>query len=225
MGIIFSVGAFVLAMLILLMLQLSPSLFMVSYHYNCGRMSQKSANRFGVYYIFGTMLATSFLLVATFFLTCDSDLMRWILAGIVFAVGIVFGLFYFRKGRGTRLFLAQKISDSLTKNAQNIKKPSDALMLGAMAKIPELIFSLPLYIVLALCIGSFDDAVLRTSLGIIVIVSSILPMLVILGFFKSGRNLADIQRMRVKNKQFIRLFVVGCYLIIASLLIASEILQ
>ena len=195
---------------------------MLFYHYTYGKTSRKNANRLSLYYIFGAITAISFILTTTFLLTCGSTLMRWILAGILFGVGILFCRFYFRKGRGTELFLSRKIADSLLKNAKNAKKPSDIFMLGAMSEMPELIFTLPLYVILALSIGNFTDPIMRTSLGIVAVMASAFPFLLIWGFFKSGRNLAEIQRLRVKNKQFIRFFITGCYLIVMALLIATE---
>lgn len=212
-------------MVILLLMQLKPSLFMLFYHFVCGKTSRKNANHLSFYYIFGAMTTTSVLIASCFVLTIDSGLLRWILAGITLALGFVFCLFYFRKGRNTKLFLGRKLANSLVENTQNVKKMSDAFMLGAMAELPELIFTLPLYVVLALSFGGFTDAITRTSLGIVAVLASTISVLVVWGCFKSGRNLADIQRFRVKNKQFIRFFVTGCYLIMAALLIASEILK
>lgn len=225
MGIIFSVGAFILVTVILLLMQLKPSLFMLFYHSVYGRTSKKNVNHLSLYYIFGAMTTTSVLVAVCFFLTFDSSLIRWVLAGLVLAAGILFCLFYFQRGRNTKLFLNRKLANSLTKNAQSVKKPSDAFMLGSMAELPELIFTLPLYVVLALGLGGIEDAIARTSLGIIVVLASVISVMIVWGFYKSGRNLANIQRFRVKNKQFLRFFITGCYLILMALLIASEILK
>ena len=198
---------------------------MLFYHYVFGKNSRKKADNFSSYFILGSAVAVGALICLAFFLTIDSPILRWILSGILVALGIVSLFFYFRRGRGTSLFLPRKGARSLIATAKNIKSPSDAFMLGAMCELPELIFSLPLYVAIAVGIGGFTDGSMRTCLALVVVLCNLLPLFTMWGLFKNHRNLADIQRMRAKNKSFCRLFMAGCYFVLAAILISSEFLQ
>ena len=224
MSIFLSVGVLILATLILCCLCLKPGILMLFYHHAFGKNSQKRANYLSAYFILGSATAVGILLTVVFMLTVDSAILHWILTGVLVALGILYFLFYFRRGRGTELFLSRKQARSLVATAAAAKSPSDAFMLGAMAEIPELIFSLPVYVALAVGLNWLNDQILRTCLAIVAILCILAPLFITWGFLMGGRNLADLQRLRVKNKLFCRFFVAGCYFILAALLVGLEIL-
>ncbi len=216
-------------MLIMMLLQLKPGFFSLFSHYVYGKYTQKAASTANLCFIFGveTFTALVFILIyfviSSAFLTFSgltSDLVLWLIAGILLTLSIVFPFYYYRKGHGTKLFISRSLAHNFDSKARLASSNSDAFLLGFISSVPELIFTLPLYILVAIEIMlSSDLLVIRALLALGFILINIAPLLAICFATDSGYHLASIQRFRVKSKPFIRLFVSILYLLIASLII------
>ena len=145
-------------------------------------------------------------------------LFPWIMAGIFLALGFFSFFFYFRKSRGTELFISRSVSKQLVLRAKNINSRSDAFMLGLFSGTAELLFTLPLFIISVAAVNNLDHS-LRPAFALLFIIAPIVPIVSFYAMFHSGYNLAEIQRRRVKNKPFFRLMIsIGFILLVISVI-------
>ena len=155
----------------------------------------------------------------------EASFFAWFIAGILIALSIVSIFCYFRHGSGTKIFISRKSAKNLDIHARSAKSRSDAFVLGAFSGICELPFTLPLYIITSIEIiemtVEFFPSNLLTLLYIIV---PAIPLFIIRWRFKAGHNLADIQKSRVKDKNFTRIILSFSYFAIAVLFIYFRIL-
>lgn len=236
MSVFISVGIVILAMLIMASLQLVPGVFALFYHYASGKYTEQKVSRLALFYIIGVEIIAAFLFVAAFYLSYvlfindldpHNNILTWTFVGILIALALASFFFYFRSPRSkssSELFIPRKFAASLDSYARKVKSPSDAFALGALANIPELIFTLPLYIITATEIMYMHTEYLADDfLTVLYIVISAIPLLISYYSFRSGHTLADIMRLRIRDKTFHRLCLSLSYLTIAVLIICFRI--
>ncbi len=233
MNIFASLGIVILAMLIMGSLQLTPGVFALFYHYTLGKFSKSKASYLSLFFILGTEIISACLFLFSYYLTYvfflgkfrpEHTVFAWIAVGVLIALSIGSFFFYFRWEKGTKLFVARSFAKALDDYARNIKTRSDAFALGAFASTCEIIFTLPLYIITAVEIIEMScENYTSDFLTIIYILTAAVPLFVVRWLFKSGRNLADIQKTRAKDKNFTRLILGFSYLMIAILIICFKI--
>ncbi len=233
MSVLVSVGIILLAVLIMSFLTLSSGAYALFCHYAYGRFSRKRASEYTFLFILGTEITSSCIFLSTYTLVAvviadlshlGIDIITWFLTGIMFALSIVSLFFYYHRGEGTRLFIPRKIANSINYHAKTAKARSDAFVLGALCSTPELIFTLPLFVItsgeiLQLSISHPSNSLLT----IIYIVVPIIPLLITRWLYHKKHNLAVIQRSRVHNKNFTKFILCTSYLLIAILLICFRI--
>ena len=227
MSIIAPIIIIFLSMLIQVIMQLTPGTFMLFYHYALGKNSKKKTDNLSLSFILGVefFMAVVWLIVYIFVTTlfCNqvgfySEISSWIMAGVFIAEGIAALLFYFRRGPATALFVPRKIPASIIAHIPKIKTDSDAFVLGFVSGIPELIFTLPLYIV-SVCECLKISNLPSASVIILYIVAATVPLFCIRLMYRSGHNLATIERLRVRFKPYIRLFISLGFFSIAAFII------
>ena len=211
-------------------LQLSPGLFAIFYHHALGKTTAKKADDRALSFILGVEICVAivFLVVyisSSIFLSDQSfprDIYLWVLSGIFLVEAVATFFLYFRK-KSTSLFIPRHVAASLIHRAESAKSRSDTIVLGIVTCIFELIFTLPLYFA-----ASFAISNISTRSGFIFIIAYIIiatiPLFTIRSLYKTGRNLAEIQRSRVKKKLFFRLTISISFLILAVLTFAAGML-
>lgn len=233
MGIIISVVILILSMLIQAFLQLTPGTFALFYHYALGKNSTAKTNNLSLYFILGTIvfMTITWLIIYTLILAifCQksdfgSDFCPWLMAGIFFAESIAGFFFYYRKGKFTALFVSRQSAKNLSIHAQKVKTRSDAFILGLFAGTPELIFTLPLYIISATELMKITT-IPRALIIAIYITVSIFPLFVIRTLYRCGYNLATIERLRVRAKLFVRLAICISFLLLTIATIGLGVLN
>ncbi|MBR3132039.1 hypothetical protein IKG33_01350 [Candidatus Saccharibacteria bacterium] len=233
MSVLTPLGILILAMLIMAFLELTPGVFILFYHYTIGRFSRKSASRLSLFFILGTEIISACLFLSVYFLTSilffdhpdlRNNVLTWIIVGVLFALSFASFFFYFRRGPGTRLFIPREFANTLIHYAKTVKTTSDAFVLGALTGVLELMFTLPLYIITSAEIMRMNNMPLpNTLLTIIYILSPVVSLFIKRWLFQSGRNLAQIERSRIKDKNFTRVLLGSSYFIIAILIICFRI--
>ena len=228
-----SAGIIVLATLIGASLQLTPGIFLIFYHYAIGKNSKKKANNLALSYIFGVLLYSivMFLLLYavyfSFFYThphLEKGLFMWIMAGVFFALSIAAIFFYYRKGKGTELFVSRGISQKIFIRARNIETKKEAFMLGLFSGTAELLFTFPVYII-AVSAANNIDSISKIFFAMVFVLSSTVPILTYFVMYRSGANLANIERRRVKNKNFIRFMLALAYVLLAVAILNAEFIK
>lgn len=222
-------------MIIIAFLQLQPGIFSLSCHYLYGKYSKARASDLILFFILGVEVTSACLFLCSYYITNlfffyqfrpETGVFAWIMVGIFTALAL-FSLFcYFRPGPGTSLFISRKAAKTLDSHARNIKSRSDAFVLGCFSGFYELVFTIPLYIVTSAEIMEmtvkFSPSHLLTLLYIII---PTLPLFIIRWKYRSGHNLANIQKSRVRDKNFVRFILSISYLSIAILIISFRILS
>jgi len=227
MSVFTSLVIILLAMLIQGFLELSPGLFACFYHHALGKTSSRKADDRSLSFILGVEICTAaFFLIAYLavsFFAVEKDFMNttflWIMAGIFLVEAVVSFFFYFRRSKkagknSTELFVTRHVAKALVHHAETAKNRSDTVLLGFITCALELFFTLPLYI-----ICSVEILNISATSGFIFIIAYIViatvPLFSIRTFFRTGRNLAEIQRFRVKKKFPTRLVISLSFLAIA----------
>ena len=235
MNVFVSVGIVILAMLIMGSLQLVPGVFALLYHYASGKYSTKKASTFGLFFIIGAEIISAFLFITSIYISNalfindldpHNNILTWISIGILIALSITSFFFYFRHShsKDTELFVPRRIADNLNLRASRVKSPSDAFALGVVSNIPEMIFTLPLYIITATeIIYMHTEYIADDFLTIVYILISAIPLLIVYYSFRTKHNLATIMRSRIHNKTFHRLCLSLSYATIAVLMICFRI--
>lgn len=229
MNILTGVGILLLSMLIIGFLQLRPSILMIFLHYASAKYSKMRTSDLALFYIFGVefFVASGFILlyyITTISLQLLPDIgmtiIYYILLIVLLIIGISFPFLYFRRGAGTRLFISRKIAASLTERAKKTKTRSDAFMLGFSAGLPELVLTIPLYLLSTIIIADLSEyAAARAGIIILFIMVAVLPLFIIRALFAHHYNLANIQMFREKNKTFYCLMLCVMYILTAAMVL------
>lgn len=223
-----------LAMLIQSFLELSPGVFAIFYHYNLGKTTAKKADDQALSFILGTEICVAIVFLATyittnFFITKDGKLdpiFIWTMSGIFLLEAIFSFFFYYKPARfqklttkkalknSTMLFLPRSFASSLIYHIEHTKNRSSTIILGLVTCALELILTLPLYIIVSICIYYLSPN--SNSVFIIAyIILATIPLFAIRTFFRTDHNLADIERLRVKKKLPTKFVISISYLVIA----------
>lgn len=229
MSVFTSLGILILSMLILMSLKLVPGIFILFTHYNLGKFSKKKVDDLGIFFIFGveTLIALLFVLINSTICILSPDeiifenpIFPFVMSGIFIALSLATFFFYFKKGPGTKLFISRKTAQKFILKTKSTKNRSDAFVLGLISGIPELIFTIPLYLISIIEISKLSfhfSSYAAALLAFILIVTA--PLFILHSFEKTNYNLAEIERLRVKNKTFFRFFISILYLLLAILII------
>lgn len=224
---IVSVIICVLAMLIQAILQLTPSTFMLFHHYAIGKNSAKKADDLSLNFILGVEIFTvvMWLIVYAVIFALTSwqpdffgEAFLWVMAGVFAALGVASFLWYFRAGAGTRLFISRKIARNLLGRIKNARTRSDALMLGMVIGVFELIFTLPLYIIVMVELMGVTIYP-RILVVLCYTVATMAPLFLIRGAYRAGQNLASIERWRVRQKFAIKILLSASFMTLAVMMV------
>lgn len=144
--------------------------------------------------------------------------------GLLFGVGVAVWLFYYRKGKGTVLWLPRPTSEFLAQRSKKTTNTGEAFALGLASVFGELLFIIAPLVASVLVLLPLSSTL--QLLGIALYVSISMSSLLIVALLVSGgHKLSHIQRWRENNKNFLQfvsgtaLFVLGFYLYVNEVLI------
>ncbi|MDB5162650.1 MAG: rane protein of unknown function [Candidatus Saccharibacteria bacterium] len=206
-----SLAIVALAALIHASFQLSLSvLTLLSGHAIGTKRSQAKVLRLSWGFIIGvgvmTLLVLSFisLLLLHSFGPVDAPLVVWATAcGLVFGIGVAVWLFYFRKEKGTKLWIPRPLAEHLSDRSKATKHSVEAFSLGLTSVIGELIFILPSMIISALVLLELPSAWQLAGIAIYVVIS-LSGLLTVHSLIGSGHSISKIQKWREDNKSFLQ---------------------
>lgn len=136
-------------------------------------------------------------------------------AGLLFGVGLLVWIFYYRPGKGTSLWIPRAFAIYLNSRAKATRRGSEAFGLGLTSVIGELPFVIAPLVVSALVLSTLPANWQLVGLGIYTLLSS-LSVLIVWVLIGSGHKLSQIQRWRETNKYFLQ-FSAGCGLIVLAI--------
>ncbi len=148
-----------------------------------------------------------------------------VVAFLNIAIGGSVIAFYYRRKKGTGLWIPRPMANYLQERTRKTKHSAEAFTLGAgsvLAEIPFLIA--PLCAAVLATVSAPDNTSLQLSGFIIYCLAGLSPLFIIAALVGSGHKVSTIQRWREKNKLFLQycagsgLIILGVYLLVEKVL-------
>lgn len=222
-------------MLIQGFLQVTPGVFAIFYHHALGKTTAKKADDQSLSFILGTEIATAVFFLITYsiitFFTTENNFLNstflWIMAGLFFALSVFTFFCYFKLGKKnkntTKLFLTRHTAESFTYHATHNKNRTDTIVLGFLSTTAELVFTLPLFIMSSVEILNLSPRFNFVFIIAYIVVATI-PLFTVRTLYRTGHNLAEIQKLRVKRKTLFRIIISVSYLLLGVLTFISGVI-
>ena len=134
-----------------------------------------------------------------------------------------YSLFYYRMGKSTELWLPKSIAGFINKRAKLTESNTEAFSLGMLACFAEFPFTLILILVTANSILALPQALQILAIAIYTLLS-VLPLAIMRIVVRKGQTVVDVQRWRIKNKNFIRVISGIGFMVLAGFLLVFKVL-
>lgn len=218
----------VLAAIIHATLQLELGTLLLLYHASLGKHVKKRTKNLVSSYIAGVG-SLVFLGIAAVAFVMDRYFGNplWaeelvIVTGMLVALAIATWGFYYRRGRSTELWLPRSVAKFIDHRAQDTNSNTEAFSLGVLTSLAEMPFTLVLMVVAANSILALETPYQLLAVVLYTVVAIIPPVFVRLAV-RRGQTIADIQRWRVKHKNFLRVVTGVGFLVLGIFLFAFEV--
>jgi membrane protein YdbS with pleckstrin-like domain len=218
-----SLAIVALAALIHASFQLSVSvLTLLSGHVIGAKKSQAKVLRMTTSFVFGagvmTLLLLSFTsLVLLHLFGGHAPLVVWAIGcGLLFGVGVAVWLFYYRRAKGTSIWIPRPIAEYLHERIKATQRSAEAFSLGMTSVLGELVFIIAPIIISALVLIQLPALWQLAGIAL-----SLVIVWVLIG---SGHKLSRIQEWRESNKYFLQYAAGGGLLILGFFVYVYEIL-
>lgn len=227
MSILTALAIVFLAALVHATFQLSVSMLtLLSGHSIGSKKSQQRTFTLTSAFTIGAGIATVLLLgfIALVFLiitpALDRELIWMVLCGLLIGVGIAVWLFYYRKERGTSLWLPRSFASFLSERGKKTKHSAEAFSLGVTSVLSEILFIIAPLSIAGFALIHLPDVwqLAAILLYTILSLSSLVAVWMLVG---SGYKLSRIQKWRETNKHFLQ-FVAAAGLIILGFFVYVE---
>lgn len=146
-----------------------------------------------------------------------------IVVSMLVAIAVVVWSLYYKRGKSTELWLPRTVARYIDKRAKETNSNTEAFSLGVLTSLAEMPFTLILIVVAANSILKMPTYWQIISTVVYTVVS-ILPPIILRLAVRRGESIANIQRWRVKHKNFMRLISGVGFLVLALFLFAFEVL-
>lgn len=219
MDILASLAIITLAALIHASFQLSVSvLTLLSGHAIGAKQSQARVLRLTFGFVSGvgvmTLLALSFIAFTFQQLFGETPLIVWAIAcGLLVGVGLAVWFFYYRRDKGTTLWIPRSFARHLSDRSKATKHSVEAFSLGLTSVVSELLFIGAPLLISALVLIQLPGAWQLVGTGIYAVVS-LLTLLSVWVLIGSGHRLSEIQKWRETNKHFLQFSAGGALLVL-----------
>ena len=224
MGLPISLAIIILAALIHSSFQLSVSvLTMLSSHTIGSKRTQNKLLGLTTSFLFGAALVTLLLissLIVILFNIFGNDAPQIVWAGscgLLFGVALSVWMFYYRREKGTALWIPRGVAKYLMDRTKSTKAKAEAFGLGMSSVIGELLFIIAPLVVGALVITTLQPfwQLIAILIYTLVASSSLITIWMLIG---GGITLGRIQKWRETNKYFLQ-FIAGAGLIVLSIFV------
>ena len=164
-----------------------------------------------------TVLLLSLLayILVSLFGSNSPDILWSIACGLMIGVGIAVWLFYYRREKGTALWIPRGIAAYLTDRTKATKHSAESFALGLTSILGELLFIIAPLFITALVLTQLGPIWQLAGIALYAIVAS-MPLKSVWISISSGHKLSDIQKWRESNKYFLQ-FAAGSGLIILGI--------
>lgn len=226
-----SLGLIILSGLVVASLQLPLGTLLLLYHASLSKNVRQKTKKLASSFISGVTLMNFLLLGTAIFLISTlipsgylPDIGHIIIFGLLIFLGLVAWFFYYKRKGSTELWLPRHLARYIDTRAKATNDLSEAFSLGLLVPLSEIFFALPLLILSADAILRLD--IIYQALGLVVFtIFGSVPLLTLRIFIRKGKNVAEVQRWRLRNKTFFRFFTGAGFIILAAFLFAFVILK
>jgi len=191
--------------------------------------SQQRLLALNLSYILGVIVATTSVVLAlaaklAWLSTIEASWPTFSVIVLLPIFGLLVILFYYRRGRGTTLWLPRPFVDYLMARAKKTRSSVEASMLGAATVVGELPFIIAPVGIVALYIALLTppSSWLVFSLSYAVLAS--LPLVFLTLYISSGHKISAVQSWRERNKTFLQ-WTSGVALILLDIFIVSYLIK
>lgn len=171
-------------------------------------------------YVLGALISTIGLLATVTYLFTSIfpvkvSAIAWIfVCALVFAVGWAVLLVYYRRGKGTQLWLPRSFVEFASARAKKTKNSFESFSLGLTMVIAELPFLIAPLVLAGAVLATLPD--LEQGIGVLAYaIAACVPLLVVTIMVGGGHKISSIQRWRESNKHFLQ-WTSGLTLILLS---------
>ena len=147
-----------------------------------------------------------------------------ILAVVLVALTLCIWLFYYRTGRSTELWLPKPIAKYIVKRAKQTDSNIEAFALGLLASFAETPFFIVLMLIAADSLLKLSMP-LQISMFLLYTVIALLPLVILRLAVRHGKTVVEIQKWRLKNKNFLKALSGTLFVTLAIFLLAFRIIQ
>ncbi len=144
-------------------------------------------------------------------------------SGLMVGLGIATWLFYYRREKGTSLWIPRSFAKHLNERSKATGSGAEAFSLGLTSVISELLFIVGPVAIAALVLISLPSVWQLVGLAIYGVISTF-SSFIVWGFVGSGHTLSRIQKWRETNKHFLQFVGGGALLILGFYIYVSEVL-
>ena len=212
------IGIILLSAMTQASLQCATGAMLLLYHESLCKHVKKTTKRLASNYVLASM-AFGILTIANGPLSID---FLAIIAAIMTLVSVMVWFFYYRSKQSTQLWLPKSVTQLINQRAKKTDSKVEAFSLGMLTTLAEMPFSFVL--VLAAANSVLKLPLLLQCAGILFYATiAILPLSMLRFFIRHGRTVVDIQKWRVKNKDFMKLVSGILLLTLAIFIVAYEI--
>lgn len=189
--------------------QLSVSvLTLLSSHTIGRRLPNSRLLNLNFWYILGSIVTIALLQLGAIALvraaiTHNATITSVITLTLVPLVALLMTLFYYRRGRGTQLWLPRPAAEYVTTRAKKTKSSIEAFMLGTATAFTELPFIIAPLAITALTLEGFASAKWFT-LSLLYALAVCLPLIFVALYLSSGHKISSVQRWREDSKDFLK---------------------
>lgn len=147
-----------------------------------------------------------------------------IVMGMLVALAIAVWAFYYRRGKSTELWLPRVVARFIDRRAKETNSNTEAFSLGMLTSLAEMPFTLVLFVVAANSMLALPNPYQLLAIALYTLIA-IIPPIMVRVFVRKGQTIVEIQRWRVKHKNFLRLVTGLGFVVLACFLFAFEVLK
>ena len=195
-------------------LQLGLGCLLLLYHASLGKHLAKRTKKLVSSFTFGFAAMVALLLSTTIFIFTNTvktmkPEITGVIVGVLVALAILAWFFYYRRSdrKTTEIWIPKPVSKILSSRAEKTESTVEAFSLGLLACLTELPFTLVLFVVAAGAITNFSafEQLLAVLLYTFI---NLLPLIIFRLAVRKSKTVVEVQKWRVKNRNFLR-FITG----------------
>jgi len=230
MDIVTSLAIVTLAALVHASFQLSVSVLTLLRSHSLGaRRSKARTLRLTTSFVIGAgvmtiLLLAFFSLVLSQLFGSDEPHLVWAIAcGLLAGVGIAVWAFYYRREKGTALWIPRTFARHLTNRSKATKDASEAFSLGLTSVFSELLFIAAPLLISALVLIQLPAP--WQLVGIVIYSAvSLLTLVSMWVLASAGHPLSELQKWREANKYFLQFTAGGALIVLGFFVYVSKII-